>query len=270
VSLPATLPIGELVERLNALNPPALMGFPSKLLELARERQAGRLTIAPMLLTATSEMLAPEARAEIEAAFGVPVVDQFGSTEGLVGHSEPGDPTLVFASDLCIAELVDEDGRPVPDGTPSARVLITNVHNRTQPLIRYELTDRFTRVPGDGHLRARVEGRADEVFRYGDVHVHPIAFRTVMVKHPEVREYEVRQTADGAEIAIVADGELAPGPIQDEVAASLAAAGLPGARISVRATDALPRHPLTGKARRFIPCDTAAPAPRPTSSAGAS
>jgi phenylacetate-CoA ligase len=79
---------------------------------------------------------------------------------------------IPFATDTCIAELVDEDNRLVTDGTPSAKVLLTNLHNRTQPLIRYELTDRFIRRPADGdpYLHATVEGRADEAFRYGTRH----------------------------------------------------------------------------------------------------
>ena len=45
----------------------------------------------------------------------------------------------------------------MPDGTPSAKVLLTNLYNHTQPLIRYELIDRFTghpAHPGSGLLRA--------------------------------------------------------------------------------------------------------------------
>jgi hypothetical protein len=116
-------------------------------------------------------MLTPGDREAISGAFGVPVINTFVSTEGLVGHSEPGGMMLTFASDTCIAECVDEAGRPVPDDTASARVLVTNLHNLTQPLIRYELTDRFT--PADasagGFLRASVEGRSEDIFCYGDI-----------------------------------------------------------------------------------------------------
>ena len=83
---------------------------------------------------------------------------------------------LRFASDMCLAELVDDDNNPVPAGAPSAKVLVTNLHNLTQPLVRYELTDRFTTpegTTGAGWLRASIDGRADEVFRYGGVAVHP-------------------------------------------------------------------------------------------------
>jgi phenylacetate-coenzyme A ligase PaaK-like adenylate-forming protein len=82
VSIPATLPINEAVERLNALQPPALMGYPSKLAELAREQLVGRLAIAPRSVTSTSEQLTADVRATITSAFGVPVVDQFASTDG--------------------------------------------------------------------------------------------------------------------------------------------------------------------------------------------
>ena len=91
-----------------------------------------------------AEAVSPAERIAIGEAFGVPVIDLFVSTEGLVGHSEPGHPVLTFASDTCLAECVDDDGRPVPPGVASAKVLLTNLHNLTQPLIRYELTDRFT------------------------------------------------------------------------------------------------------------------------------
>lgn len=42
VSVPATLPITDAVGRLNAVRPPAIMGYPSKLAQLAREQLAGR------------------------------------------------------------------------------------------------------------------------------------------------------------------------------------------------------------------------------------
>src|SRR3954464_3368170 len=210
VSTPATLPLAELVERLKAIQPPALMGYATKLGQLAREQQAGRLGIAPAGVTATAEVLSAEDRASIRAAFGVPVTDQFAATEGLVGHTEPDGSVLNFASDMCIVELVDADNQPVPPGAASAKVLVTNLYNLTQPLIRYELTDRLIRHPDaldHGHLRATAAGRADDTFRYGSVEVHPLAIRTVMVKSLPVREYEVRQTESGAEVAVVLDRE---------------------------------------------------------------
>jgi hypothetical protein len=105
IPAPATLPLPETVARLNAAQPPALLGYASKLAELAGEQLAGRLRITPRSVTSIAELLTPADRAVIERAFAVPVIDAFVSTEGLVGQSEPGGSVLRFASDMCLAEL---------------------------------------------------------------------------------------------------------------------------------------------------------------------
>jgi hypothetical protein len=56
-------------------------------------------------------------------------------------------------------------------------VLLTSLYNHTQPLIRYELTDRFTRHPaaaGQAWLRATVEGRPVNAGS-ADMNGHPVA-----------------------------------------------------------------------------------------------
>ena len=251
---PATASIERIIELLERISPALLMGYPGKLAELAREREAGRLAISPLAVSSTSEPLTPELRAAIESGFGVPVVDQFASTEGLVGASDPGGTALTFASDMCIAEPVDADGRPVGAGETSARVLVTNLHNLTQPMIRYELTDRFTpeSKPGEGWLRARVAGRADEVFRYGEVFVHPHAIRSPLVA-AAVREHQVRQTADGVEVAVVGEAGLDERGLASAIEAVLAAAGLRRPQATVRVVETIQRDPVTGKTRRFVP-----------------
>ena len=255
VSVPATLPLEVIVEQLNAAQPPALMGYPTKLAQLAGEQLAGRLHIIPSSITTTSEMLTVEDRGAITAAFGVPVTNQFASTEGLVGHTAPGGSTFTFASDMCIAELVDEHDQLVDDGATAAKVLVTNLHNFSQPLIRYELTDRFVRQPpgADGHLRADVGGRADELFRYGPVVLHPLAVRTVMATTPAVSEYQVRQTERGIHLDTVATSTVDDAALASALEQSLRRAGLVDPVVSVGLVDRIERHPDTGKAPRFIP-----------------
>jgi phenylacetate-coenzyme A ligase PaaK-like adenylate-forming protein len=255
VPVPATLPLGEITERLNALAPPLLMGYPTMLALLAAEQRAGRLRIAPAAVTTSSEQLTDQDRAAITAAFGVPVTDQFASTEGLAGSSDPGGRVLTFATDTCIAELVDADNKPVPPGTAADKVLVTNLHNHTQPLIRYELTDRFVRHPDDpaGRLRAAVDGRADSVFRYGDVAVHPITFYSVLVGVEAITEFQVRQTQQGVVIDVVAGGHLDKPAVLDDIRHGLARSGLIAPEVTVRAVVSIERHPETGKVLRFVP-----------------
>jgi phenylacetate-coenzyme A ligase PaaK-like adenylate-forming protein len=250
----ATDPIEEIAATLEEVSPVLMMGYPGKLAELADLRRARRLEISPVAVSSTSEPLTSELREIIEAGFGVPVVNQFASTEGLVGASDPGGSVLTFCSDMCIAEPVDADGRPVGPGETAAKVLITNLHNLTQPLIRYELTDRFAleSEPATGWLRARVEGRADEVLRWGEVSVHPHAIRSPLVR-AAVREQQVRQTPDGVDVAVVADEDVDGAAIAAALEKALGAAGLRRPRATVRVVDGVPRDPVTGKTRRFIP-----------------
>jgi phenylacetate-CoA ligase len=256
VSVPATLPIADVVERLNTLQPDALFGYASILARLASERRAGRLRIRPAILRSTSETLLPGHRAAIAEAFGVQLVDTFASSEGLTGHSDPGESVLTFASDLCIVEPVDDRNRPVPPGEPSTKVLVTNLYNRVQPLIRYALEDTFARQPDDarhGHLRATVQGRSDDILHYEDADIHPLVVRSVMVKTPEIADYQVHQTPSGIDVAVVADAPFDRARLGERLCGALCAAGLEQPTVEVRTVHALERRPETGKLRRFIP-----------------
>jgi phenylacetate-CoA ligase len=256
VSVPVTLRLAEIVERLNAVQPGILYGYPSMLARLAAEQVAGRLRVTPMSVVTSSETLVPGQRTVISEAFGAPIVDQFGSSEGLMGWTAPNDDVLVFNSDLCIVELVDADNHPVPPGVPSAKVLLTNLYNRTQPLIRYELTDSFVRqpdAPEHGHLRATVRGRTDEVLHYTRIDIHPHVVRSVMVRTPDVLDYRVRQTPRGIEVEALAVVPVDSDRLAERLAAAVAEAGLDHPDVSVRIVDHLERIPDTGKLRRFLP-----------------
>lgn len=255
-SVPATLPIADIVQRLNDVKPEVLSGYASMLVRLAGESRAGRLTIAPQQVSSTSETLHPEMRATIRSAFGVPVYDGFGTTEGLFGKTGPDETTFVFNSDMCIIELVDDANNPVAPGTPSTKVLLTNLYNLTQPLIRYEITDTFIREPDadhHGYLRALVRGRNDDTLRFGTTEIHPITIRAVMLTTPRVTEYQIRQTSRGIDLLAVCTGDLDSAILIERLQAALAGAGIPRPAVTVRVVDHLDRHPATGKLRAVIP-----------------
>ena len=257
-SIPVTLPVSEQVERLNALDPHMLFGYPGMLACLAREQQAGRLHIRPQSISSTSERLLPEHRAEINRAFSVPIVNVFGSTEGLAGISAPDEEAIVFNTDVCFVELLDAAGDPVAPGVPSARVLITNLENLVQPLIRYELTDRFVRLadaPNQAYLRALVEGRVDEAFHYGNVEIQPHVVRSVLLGAPAVVEYQVRQSPGGVEVDLIGGGVLDLDGLQARLVSALAMAGLPEPVVVLCEVPSLAQNAQSGKIRRFVPID---------------
>jgi phenylacetate-CoA ligase len=261
--VPATLPLNQIVERLNVLQPPMVSGYASMLARLAAEARAGRLRINPAIISPGSETLHPEMRSAISQAFGAPVLDGFACTEGLVGKAAPDSDVFVFNTDMCIVELVDGQNRPVAPGVPSAKVLVTNLCNLTQPLIRYELSDVFVRQPWNkdaanhGYLRACVQGRSDDVLRYDTTDVHPIVIRSVMVRCSEVIDYQITQVPSGIDVFAVADNWLDVDDLAAQLRRALAGAGLNHASVAVKLVDRLERNPGSGKLRRFMPLDPA-------------
>lgn len=258
-SVSATLPIADIVVRLNELRPIMLTGYPSMIATLAHEAAAGRLRIPPRLIAVVSEPLLPEMRAAIEAAWSCPILNIYGTSEGATAGSCGQGRGMHLNEDLCIFEPVDNDGRPVPAGQRAAKLYITPLFNHAQPLIRYELTDEVTLIdepcPCGSNLPRidDIEGRADDMFVYRDgVIVHPLSFRSVLGHERHVMEYQVRQTERGAAIALRADGEVHAAAIRDAIERELAHLGLREPAVTVDVVNGFDRQ-STGKLKRFFP-----------------
>jgi phenylacetate-CoA ligase len=269
VRLPVTLRTEEIVNGLNEVKPDFMLCYPSVLHVLAGEAQAGRLRIAPRQVLAGAEPLLPETRAAAERAWGTQVINIYGTSEGggtAVGCEHGG---THISDDLLFVEPVDLSGRPVPPGDRSAKAYLTNLYNPVLPLIRYEITDEITVLPGpcpcgSAHRRiADVQGRLDDVFMYQDLRVHPHLFRAVLSGEADVVEYQVRQTADGAAVAICCTAPVGLHGLRDRIADALASAGLDRPQVTVEVVDRFERPGGPAKLKRFLPLEQAA-GPRPS------
>jgi phenylacetate-CoA ligase len=245
--LSVTQPVPELVERLNAFQPQALWGYPSIVALLAVEQLAGRLRIDVESVATSSEPLSPTVRDRLERAFGVRPYDFYATTEGLFGN-ECEEHSMHLFDDMCIVENVDEDYRPVPPGEVGSRLLVTNLFNLTQPLIRCEVTDLVTVEPepcpcGRALMRLRsLEGRAEDVLRLGGVDVHPLQFALVTAD-PDVREFQVVQQGEALRLRVaLRDGAAeAPARLRARVGARLEELGVPRPSVEVETVEALER-----------------------------
>ena len=220
LSLPVTLPLPELVEALNRFQPTYLNVYPSVAMWLVDEQQAGRLQIRPRILATAAELRTPEMTEHMTNAFEVRPFDLYGCTEGLFGSECEYHHGIHLFEDSTLVENVDADSQPVPVGQPGARLLLTNLHNLVQPLIRVEVTDMVTVDPdpcpcGRTLIRAKaIHGRTDDVLSLtarggGQVAVHPLQF-ALLTGDPDVREFQVRQ--DGHVIRILIVPRSAAGP----------------------------------------------------------
>ena len=125
ISVPATLPVSEIIARLNEAQPVMLNGYPSMIATLARQAKTGQLRIAPRLVGVSSEPLLPEMREAIETASGCPVLNTYATSEGATAASCGQGRGMHLNEDLCIFEPVDHEGLPVPAGHRAAKLFIT-------------------------------------------------------------------------------------------------------------------------------------------------
>jgi phenylacetate-coenzyme A ligase PaaK-like adenylate-forming protein len=257
-------PTPELVRALNAFQPVELIGYASTLEVLAAHQAAGRLTLRPALVGCGGESLTPRARQAIEAAFGCPVRENYGASElpRMAWSCRVG--RLHLGADWAILEPVDAQGAPVPPDRPSASVLLTNLANRVQPLIRYDLGDRVIERPGPCECGSplpavEVDGRADEILALerapgAPVLLGPRALATLVEETPGVRRYQVIQTGPARltlriEPAGGVDPATAWTAVSARVRAYLAREGLAGVRLEA-AADPPRADPVSGKYRK--------------------
>lgn len=143
--LPATLPLETLVQRLNEWQPAVLVGHASINAALANEQYQGRLHLSPRAVFCGSDTLTGSMQQRIEEVWQTKVFSSYGTTEGNALAAEcSAHQGLHLFEDYSIVEVVDENNQPVPPGTAGGRVLLTVLFRRTQPLIRYELSDLVT------------------------------------------------------------------------------------------------------------------------------
>jgi phenylacetate-coenzyme A ligase PaaK-like adenylate-forming protein len=196
----------DLVERLEEFRPTHLTGYASMLHELARLIEQGRLSLKPELeqVVNISECLLPQARKHYEQVFGAPILDDYAMGECLfLSNGCPTSGGMHVNADWAILEVVDEDNRPVPDGEMGAKVLITNLGNFVQPIIRYEIGDCVTMATepcGCGSqlpLVARIEGRNSDMLSIqtsgGVREVSAGIFQVAVESLLDVREYQLIQ-----------------------------------------------------------------------------
>jgi phenylacetate-coenzyme A ligase PaaK-like adenylate-forming protein len=247
LGLSVTQPLDELVAALNRFQPDFINVYPSTAGLLADEQIAGRLTVSPKGITTNSEPLTPALRERLERAFLVQPTDFYATTEGVWGHEcEHG--SMHLFDDMCIVENVDDDLEPVAHGEVGSRLLVTNLFNRTQPLIRFEVTDlvAYDTEPcpcGRSLMRvSSLDGRAEDVLTVGGVTVHPLQFG-IVTADPDVREFQVVQKGDALRLRVaLRDGSAGA---EERLGASLrerlAELGVSRPDVSVERVEALER-----------------------------
>ncbi len=258
--LAASEPLETIVQRLNDWQPEMLVSYASMARILAEEQIAGRLRIQPHVVYTSSEVLTEATRQRIESAWGQPPFNQFASTETAGIAAERQDcRRLHLYEDLVIVEVVDEHYRAVPPREYGAKLLITTLFSRTQPLIRYELND-SVQLAAEGcscglpfGVVAGVQGRVEDTLHLpgvagGRVAVQPLVFNRIMDILPANGWQVIQEADDGLTVLLsgARDG-LVEASLVDSLRQALTAQDVHVSSIQVQRVSVIPKT-TSGKA----------------------
>ena len=261
--LAAQAPMPELVARLNQFQPAILAPYASIGAILASEQEAGRLRIKPALVVLSAEGLPAGEYERIARAFHAKVRHTYIATEcPMIAYSCEQD-WLHASSDWFVVEPVDANHRPVPPGEQSHTVLVTNLANRVQPVLRYDLGDSVVVRPDPcpcGNLlpAIRVQGRAADTLTFArdgaKVSVPPLAFDMDLT--PGVDLFQLVQTTPTSlrvrlRIAATADPDRVWTVVKTDLARLLAAHDLH--HVTIERADEPPEQSSGGKYRAVLP-----------------
>jgi phenylacetate-coenzyme A ligase PaaK-like adenylate-forming protein len=149
----------------------------------------------------------PQAREHYKHVFGTPVLDNYSMGECLfLANGCPTSGGMHINADWAMLEVVDEHNEPVPVGEKGAKVLVTNLANRVQPIIRYEIGDIVTMATkpcGCGSnmpLIDHIDGRDSEVLYVqtdkGFRAIQPMILEIALIHMLHLREYQLIQEED--------------------------------------------------------------------------
>jgi phenylacetate-coenzyme A ligase PaaK-like adenylate-forming protein len=254
-------PLPQLVAELNAYAPALVATYPTAAEMLATEQASGRLHLRLRELWTGGECLAPATRVRLQETFGCPVRDSYGASEFLPIAWECSRGCLHVNDDWVILEPVDAERRPIAPGRRSHSVLLTNLANRVQPLIRYDLGDSITLHPDPCPCGSRlpaitVEGRCDDTLempleRGGTGVVVPLALATVLEEEARVHDFQVVQTAPRKlQVRLAGDEATCRQAVRRALNAYFHAMGFSAVKVEVAGEPR--RDELSGKLRRVV------------------
>ena len=260
-------PLAEVVAALNDRDPAVLIVYPSALALLAEEQAAGRLRLQLAFIELGGESMSSVARARAAEVFGCAIYDIYSASEALLMAIDCPRGHLHVNSDWMILEPVDAQLRPVPPGQPSHTVLLTNLANRVQPILRYDLGDSVVAPTdacpcGSPLPSLRVLGRSGEILTFTSaggqkVAIAPSALGVTLATVPGGRRLQLVQTTPTS-LRL----RVEPGPGVDpartgveavaRVRAYFVEQGLPNVEI-VRAMEPPEQSAQSGKFRQVVP-----------------
>lgn len=189
----------DIVDMLNEYQPTMIGSYPTALELLAYEQESGNLNVSPVIIMTGGENLSDEVRERLSKVFNCYVQTNYSCTEGGTVACECTEHHFHVNDDWVILEAVDENNQPVPFGTQSSKVLLTNLANKVCPLIRFEITDRIVMhnepcACGNTRPWLTIEGRTDDILTFeNNIKIAPLSLYAIIKEIHEIQRFQLIQ-----------------------------------------------------------------------------
>ncbi len=198
-------PLEEIRNKLQKFQPNILSAPPSMLKILAKEVKEKRLSIKPKRLVSYAEVLEPNIKEEIEDVFKTPIHQIYQGSEGSIALTcKYG--SLHINEDIIFVQTYDSKGNPTQPGEPCYQMIVTDLHKKSQPIIRFELNDIITISPNkckcgsSFRVIEQIMGRSDDLFWAHRKDTEELQFiypdyirRAIILSSDEIDEYQAIQ-----------------------------------------------------------------------------
>ena len=232
--------VDSIVEKLNAFQPETMAGYPSMMVRLAVEQLQGRLHLSLKHLATSAEMLSEENFHLLREAFQCPVANNYCMTEGGEIAMTHNCPHLHINDDWVIVEPIDKDGNLITDPDQwSDAILVTDLSNFVQPIIRYRVGDVVRVRPSTYDCSPlpilQIQGRSFDNYTICGQTFNVVGIFAKAEVWPDLQRFQFVQTDDSTiqvrGVCKTSPAEVLPS-LCDRLKAFLAEEGCPDARFT--------------------------------------
>lgn len=188
--------------------------------------------MTPRFAESTGQAMSAEDREVIERGLGLTLIDQYGCREAFAIGIRDDDGAFEILHDSAVVELVGDDGSVVDAPHVTGRIVVTALHQRLFPFVRYDTGDRGSW--DDDGVGARfhvVPTREHNVLRLGEADADGSAFFKNMLflsfermGRVNLRYVQVRQL--GPKHFVLATSATPKAPLLRDTLAQLMAGGI--------------------------------------------
>ena len=248
ILLNITKPLSIHIKKLNDFQPTILGGYFTGLKILAEEQKKGQLQIHPDVIVNCGEGIVSKDQDYIEKVFGALISNLYGMAEcPIIGVGKKLYGGIYLMDDLVYVEMKKD------------HALITNLYNKTQPLIRYKINDFFekktdTKKTLPFTLIDSVVGRSESILwlenNEGKMDfIHPIVIAEFFVKGLDRLQIVVKDKNSFDFLAVISlkNKESVVVKIKEELDKLLASKNFTNVRYQIKIVADLSVDPSTGK-----------------------